>query len=171
MASRIKEWVFHDSFCEAERHAETLSARLPHAKNCNHSRSRAVIYSRGEQSSRRVTLICMKAFFARGVMAIRDWWQRNFQLAIDSARAGQTASGKGNWFSFFSAGRSAPASMIPRQTIRITNIGTETDMGASKSRPSIVRVIRIIRVRRRRPGPAGESRFLNEFGGRKIANG
>ena len=113
----------------------------------------------------------MNAFFARGVTAIRDWWQRNFQLATDSAGAGQGASGKGNWFSFFSAARSAPAPMIPGPTTRITNIGTETDLGANKSRPSIVRVIRTIRVRRRRPRPAGESRFLSEFGGRKIARG
>ena len=112
----------------------------------------------------------MKAFFARGVMAIRDWWKRNFQLTTDSNRAGQVASGKGNWFSFFSAARSAPAPMIPRQTIRITNIGTEPDMGANKSRPSIVRVIRTIRVRRRRPHPAGEPRFLGEFGARKTAH-
>jgi hypothetical protein len=113
----------------------------------------------------------MKAFFARGVMAIQDWWQGNFQLATDSTGAGQAASGKGNWFSSFSAARSAPAPMIPRPTIRITNIGTETDTGANKSRPSIVRIIRTIRVRRRRPRPTGESRFLNEFGGRKIARG
>jgi len=113
----------------------------------------------------------MKAFFVRGVTAIRDWWQRNFQLAADSAGAGQAAAERGSWFSFFSAARSAPAQMIPRPTIRtITNIGTETDMGANKSRPSIVRVIRTIRVRRRRPRPAGESRFLGQFDGRKTAN-
>ncbi len=125
----------------------------------------------GEQSSRRVTLICMKAFFARGVTAIRDWWKRNFQFATDGSGAGQGASGEGNWSSFFSAARSAPAPMIPGQGRTIVNTGTETDMGANKSKPSIVRVIRVIRVRRRRPRPAGEARFLGEFDGRKIANG
>jgi hypothetical protein len=113
----------------------------------------------------------MNAFFARGVTAIRDWWQGNFQLATGSANAGQAASGRRNWFSFFSAARSVPAPMIPRQTIRtITSIGTGTDMGANKSRPSIVRVIRTIRVRRRRPRPPGESRFLGQFDGRKTAH-
>jgi hypothetical protein len=112
----------------------------------------------------------MNAFFARSVRAIRDWWQRNFQLAADSASAGQAASGRGNWFSFFSAARSVPAPTIPRPAIRITNIGTETDVGANKSKPSIVRVIRTIRVRRRRPRQAGEPRFLGEFGGRKTAH-
>jgi hypothetical protein len=58
--------------------------------------------------------------------------------------------------------------MIPQQTIPgIVNTGTEAAMGASKAKPSIVR---IIRVRRRRRRPAGESRFLGEFAGRKIAS-
>jgi hypothetical protein len=114
----------------------------------------------------------MKAFFARSVTAILGWWQRSFQLTAGSAGAGQGGVGKGNWLSFFSAARSAPAPMIPRQAIRtITDTGTEMDMGANKSKPSIVRVIRIIRVRRRRPRPAAEARFLGEFDPRKIASG
>ena len=116
--------------------------------------------------SRRTTLICMNAFFARGVTAMRDWWHRNFQSAHYSAVASQAASGKGNWSCSFSAAHSAPAPMIPRPTVPgIVNTGTAAAMGASKAKPSIVR---IIRVRRRRP--AGEARFLGELAGRKIAN-
>jgi hypothetical protein len=108
----------------------------------------------------------MNAFFARGATAIRDWCHRNVQPAKYGADASQAASGKGNWSCFFSAARflTVPAPMIQRPTIPST-ANTGTGMDATKAKPSIVR---IIRVRRRRP--AGESRFLGEFGGRKIAN-
>lgn len=111
----------------------------------------------------------MNAFFSRGVTAIRDWCHRNFQSAELNAVTGQAASGEGNWSFFSSAARflTAPAPMIPRLTIpSSTNTVTGAGMAATKAKPSIVR---IIRVRRRRP--AGESRFLGEFGGRKTANG
>jgi hypothetical protein len=147
-------------------------------ESCNHPGLQAVIYFRkarvpkgNDHRSRRTTLICMNAFFARGATAIWGWWHRNFQSAEYSPDASQAASGKGNWSCFFSAAHSAPAPMIPRPTIPgIVNTGTETDMDANKVKPSIVRVIRVIRVRRRRRRPAGESRFLGELAGRKIAS-
>jgi hypothetical protein len=144
-------------------------------KSCNHPGLRAVIYfgkarvpkTNGDRSWR-TTLLCMNAFFAHRVTAIRDWCHRTFQTTECSADASQAASGKGNWSCFFSAAHSAPAPMIQRPTIlNTTNIGTGADMDANKWKPSIVR---IIRVRRRRRRPAGESRFLGEFAGRKIAN-
>jgi hypothetical protein len=111
----------------------------------------------------------MNAFFARGASAIRDWCYRNFQSTEFRTAAGQTALAKRSWFSFLSAARflPPPVPMIQRRTIRaIANTGTGAAMDANKVKPSIVRVIRVIRVRR----PVGESRFLGEFGGRKIAN-
>jgi hypothetical protein len=103
----------------------------------------------------------MNAFLARGAMVIQDWCHRNFQSAEYGADASHATSGKGNWFSFFSASHSAPAPMIQRPTI-ITNANTGTGaaMDANRVKPSIVRVIRVIRVRRR-PW-AGRSRFLDD---------
>jgi hypothetical protein len=115
----------------------------------------------------------MNALFTRGVTAIQDCWHRNFQSAEDSTDAGKPGSGNGRWSRFFSAARflTAPAPMIQRPiTPVIANTGMGADMDANKAKPSIVRVIRVIRVRRRRPRPAGESRFLSQFGARRIAN-
>jgi hypothetical protein len=144
-------------------------------KSCNHPGLRAVIYfrkarvpKRNGDCSRRTTFICMNTFFARGASAIRNWCHRNFPSSECSADASQAASGKGNRSCFFSGAHSAPAPRIQRPTIPSTaNTGTGAAVGASKAKPSIVR---IIRVRRRRRRPAGESRFLGEFAGRKIAN-
>jgi hypothetical protein len=115
----------------------------------------------------------MNAFFARGASAIRDWCRRHFQSTEFPAAASQTALAKGSWFSFLSAARflTPPAPKIQRPTIRaIANTATEAAMDANKVKPSIVRVIRVIRVRGRCPRPVGESRFLEQFGGSEVAN-
>jgi hypothetical protein len=103
----------------------------------------------------------MNAFFVRGGMVIREWCHRNFHSAQFAADASHATSGEGNWFSFFSASRSAPAPMIQRPTIITTaDTGTEAAMGVKKVKPSIVRVIRVIRLQHRRW--AGKSRFQDD---------
>jgi hypothetical protein len=98
----------------------------------------------------------MNAFFARGVRAIRDWGQQIFQGASGAANSGQ-----GSWFSFFSASRSVPAPMIQRLATVITvDTGTEAATGAKRVKPSIVRVMRVIRLQHRHW--AGESRFQRD---------
>jgi hypothetical protein len=103
----------------------------------------------------------MNAFFVRGAMVIREWCHRNFLLAQFTADASHATSGEGNWLSFFSASRSAPAPMIQRPTIITTaGTGTEAAMGAKRVKPSIVRVIRVIRLQHRHW--AGKSRFQDD---------
>jgi hypothetical protein len=108
----------------------------------------------------------MNAFLARGAMVIQDWCHRNFHSAEYGAASSHATSGKGNWFCFFSASRSAPVPMIQRPTIIITaNTATGAAMDVNRVKPSIVRVVR---VRRRRW--AGKSRFPGEPIVRPIAN-
>jgi hypothetical protein len=97
----------------------------------------------------------MNVFFAC-VATIRSWWQWNFRTTEYEVAA--TAFGRKNLSRFSSAVPSAPALMIQPLTNRTTaDTGTGAALDANKSKPSIVRVIRTIRVRRRRP--AGETRF------------
>jgi hypothetical protein len=103
----------------------------------------------------------MKAFFVRGAMVIRDWCHRNFQSAKFTGDASHATFGEGNWFSFCSASRSAPAPTIQRPPIITTaDTGTEAAMGGKRVKPSIVRVIRIIRLQHRHW--AGKSRFQDD---------
>jgi hypothetical protein len=104
----------------------------------------------------------MNAFFVRGAMVIREWCHRNFQSAQFTADASHATSLERNWLSFFSASRSAPAPMIQRPTIVTTaDTGTEAAMGAKRAKPSIVRVIRVIRLQHRHW--AGKSRFQDDL--------
>ena len=87
----------------------------------------------------------MNAFIAGHLVAIRDWWRRNFQSA-----AGNVATARnGNSSSCCSVAGylSVPAPTIPPTTAATRTVitATATDTAASKRKPSIVRVIRVRR--------------------------
>jgi len=98
----------------------------------------------------------MNAFFVRSSMVIREWCRRNFQSAQLTADASHATCDEGHGFSFFSPSHSAPAIQRPT-TATTADTGTEAAMGAKRVKPSIVRVIRIIRLQHRHW--AGKSRF------------